>query len=153
MSVLETALASVKRDYELLRVEYERMIASNEQAGPVAKELRLTVDSLQKSINQHKSEVSRCKAKSHKLEQQLTKVGPTCDCGSRNMFPQCHTCPVPAVSHVSCSRSVTRVLCFVYCCSYRRRKKRSQLHLLSRVFQMIFPKVQIPQVGVNYWWV
>ena len=74
MAGLEAALATVKRDYELLRIEYERTVASNEQAGPVAKELRLTVDSLQKSISQHKSEVARYKTRTHKAEQQLTKV-------------------------------------------------------------------------------
>lgn len=74
MAGLEGALATVKRDYELLRMEYERMLASNEQAGPVAKELRVTVDSLQKSISQHKSEVGRYKTRAHKAEQQLAKV-------------------------------------------------------------------------------
>ena len=74
MAGLEAALAAVKRDYELLRVEYERIVASNEQAGPVAKELRVMVDSLQKSVGQHKSEVNRYKARAHKAEQQVTKV-------------------------------------------------------------------------------
>lgn len=74
MAGLERALAAVKRDYEVLRMEYERMIASNEQAGPIAKELRVTVDSLQKSISQHKSEVTRYKTRAHKAEQQLAKV-------------------------------------------------------------------------------
>ena len=74
MTVLESALAAVKRDYEVLRMEYERTVASNEQAGPIAKELRVTVDSLQKTINQHKSEVNRYKARAHKSEQQLAKV-------------------------------------------------------------------------------
>ena len=74
MAGLEGALAALKRDYELLRIEFERMVASNEQAGPIAKELRVTVESLQKTISQHKSEVSRYKARAHKAEQQVIKV-------------------------------------------------------------------------------
>ena len=34
---LETALAAAKRDYELLRIEFEKTMASNEQAAPIAK--------------------------------------------------------------------------------------------------------------------
>ena len=37
MSQLETALASVKRDYELLKIDHEQTLASNEQAAPIAK--------------------------------------------------------------------------------------------------------------------
>ena len=74
MVALETALASVKHDYEVTRMEFERTMASNEQAGPIAKELRVTVDSLEKAINQHKSEVNRYKARAHKAEQQVAKV-------------------------------------------------------------------------------
>ena len=74
MAGLEGTLAVVKRDYELLRMEYERVLASNEQAGPIATELRVTVDSLQKSISQHKSELGRYKLRTHKAEQQLAKV-------------------------------------------------------------------------------
>ena len=74
MNALETALAAVKHDYSLLRMEFERTVASNEQAAPIAKELRLTVDSLQKTITQHKSEVNRYKTRAHKAEQQLNKV-------------------------------------------------------------------------------
>ena len=37
LSHLEAALASVKHDYEILRVEFEKTLASNEQAAPIAK--------------------------------------------------------------------------------------------------------------------
>ena len=77
MTLLENALAAVKHDYELLRIEFERTVASNEQAGPIAKELRVTVESLQKTISQHKSEVNRYKVRAHKAEQQLAKVSHT----------------------------------------------------------------------------
>ena len=78
MAALETALAAAKHDYSLLRMEFERTVASNEQAAPIAKELRVTVDSLQKSIAQHKSEVNRYKTRAHKAEQQLAKVRRRC---------------------------------------------------------------------------
>ena len=74
MTLLENALAAVKRDYEVLRIEFERNVASNEQAGPIAKELRVTVESLQKTISQLKSEVNRYKVRAHKAEQQIAKV-------------------------------------------------------------------------------
>ncbi len=111
MTVLESALAAVKRDYEVLRMEYERTVASNEQAGPVAKELRVTVDSLQKTISQHKSEVSRYKTRAHKAEQQLAKVGSIgCDCECVQLNSEC-------------SRSRRRG---------RRRERTSQLQPLTR---------------------
>ncbi len=77
MGALEGALGALKRDYELLKVEYERTITANDQAGPIARELRIMVDSLQKTISQHKSEVNRYKARTHKAEQQLAKVSPS----------------------------------------------------------------------------
>ena len=37
MAQLETLLATSKRDYELLRIEFEKRMAANEQAAPLAK--------------------------------------------------------------------------------------------------------------------
>ena len=37
MGQLETLLAASKRDYELLRIEFERKAAADEQAAPLAK--------------------------------------------------------------------------------------------------------------------
>ena len=42
MGQLEAALLTTKRDYELLRIEFERMVASNEQAAPIARELQVS---------------------------------------------------------------------------------------------------------------
>ena len=42
MGQLEAALLAAKRDYELLRIEFERTVASNEQAAPIAKELQVS---------------------------------------------------------------------------------------------------------------
>ena len=78
MAQLEALLAAAKRDYELLRIEFEKRLAANEQATPLAKyniiaasatdshaslslgrELEVTAGSLQKTITQLKSEVGR----------------------------------------------------------------------------------------------
>lgn len=69
MSRLEVLLAATKRDYELLRIEHEKTISSNEQATPIAKELKATVDILQKTIQQLKAEANRYKTRAHKAEQ------------------------------------------------------------------------------------
>ena len=37
MAQLEILLATSKRDYELLRIEFEKRMAANEQAAPLAK--------------------------------------------------------------------------------------------------------------------
>ena len=47
MGQLEAALLTTKRDYELLRIEFERTVASNEQAAPIARELQVSYSSIQ----------------------------------------------------------------------------------------------------------
>ena len=37
MAQLEALLASSKRDYELLKIEFDKRMAANEQAAPLAK--------------------------------------------------------------------------------------------------------------------
>ncbi len=49
-------------------------MASNEQAGPRARELQVTVDSLQKTVLQVKAEANRYKSRAHKAEQELHTV-------------------------------------------------------------------------------
>ena len=56
------------------QIEYERLVASNEQAAPRARELQVTVESLQKALQQSKAEVTRYKSRAHKAEQELAKV-------------------------------------------------------------------------------
>ena len=46
MGQLEAALLTTKRDYELLRIEFERTVASNEQAAPIARELQVSYSSV-----------------------------------------------------------------------------------------------------------
>ena len=47
ISQLEKALAESRKDLELLRVEYEHNMKAHEQIGPMAKEMRHLINSLQ----------------------------------------------------------------------------------------------------------
>eukprot|EP00058_Branchiostoma_floridae_P026608 XP_002612099.1 hypothetical protein BRAFLDRAFT_104815 [Branchiostoma floridae] len=44
---LEDSLAQVRKEYEMLRIEFEQNLAANEQAGPINRELRHLITSLQ----------------------------------------------------------------------------------------------------------
>ncbi len=57
-----------------MQVDYERTVVSNEQAAPRARELQVTVVSLQKAITQAKAETTRYKTRAHRAEQELAKV-------------------------------------------------------------------------------
>ena len=90
MSRLETSLATVQHDYELLKIEHEQTLAANDQAAPIAKynwstlswiwyylvgrELQEMVASLQKSIQQLKGEINRYKNRAYRAEEKLGKV-------------------------------------------------------------------------------
>ena len=47
ISQLEKALADSRKELELLRVEYEHNMKAHEQIGPMAKEMRHLINSLQ----------------------------------------------------------------------------------------------------------
>uniref|UniRef100_A0A1X7SKD9 E3 ubiquitin protein ligase n=1 Tax=Amphimedon queenslandica TaxID=400682 RepID=A0A1X7SKD9_AMPQE len=74
MSRIETSLATVQHDYELLKIEHEQTIAANDQAAPIAKELQEMVGSLQKNIQQLKGEINRYKTRAYKAEEKLGKL-------------------------------------------------------------------------------
>ena len=40
-------LAQVRKEYEMLRIEFEQNLAANEQTGPINKEMRNLIQSLQ----------------------------------------------------------------------------------------------------------
>ena len=44
---LEDMLAQVRKEYEMLRIEFEQNLAANEQTGPINKEMRNLIQSLQ----------------------------------------------------------------------------------------------------------
>ena len=60
---LEDMLAQVRKEYEMLRIEFEQNLAANEQTGPINKEMRNLIKSLQTHNNQLKGEVARYKRK------------------------------------------------------------------------------------------
>ncbi|XP_076054151.1 E3 ubiquitin-protein ligase Bre1 isoform X2 [Oratosquilla oratoria] len=60
---LEDMLAQVRKEYEMLRIEFEQNLAANEQTGPINREMRHLITSLQNHITQLKGEIHRYKRK------------------------------------------------------------------------------------------
>lgn len=60
---LEDTLAQVRKEYEMLRIEFEQNLAANEQTGPINREMRHLITSLQNHNQQLKGEVARYKRK------------------------------------------------------------------------------------------
>jgi E3 ubiquitin-protein ligase BRE1 len=44
---LEDSLSQTRREYEMLRIEFEQNLAANEQTGPINREMRHLITSLQ----------------------------------------------------------------------------------------------------------
>lgn len=57
---LEDFLAQLRKEYEMLRIEFEQNLAANEQTGPINREMRHLITSLQNNTQQLKGEVHRC---------------------------------------------------------------------------------------------
>lgn len=60
---LEDMQAQVRKEYEMLRIEFEQNLAANEQTGPINREMRHLITSLQNHITQLKGEIHRYKRK------------------------------------------------------------------------------------------
>ena len=58
---LEDQLTQVRKEYDMLRLEFEQSIAANEQNGPINKEMRNLIASLQNHNSQLKNEIQRHK--------------------------------------------------------------------------------------------
>ncbi len=71
---LEDMLAQVRKEYEMLRIEFEQNLAANEQTGPINKEMRNLITSLQSHNVQLKGEVSRYKRKCKEMQSENTKL-------------------------------------------------------------------------------
>ncbi|PFX20960.1 E3 ubiquitin-protein ligase Bre1-like [Stylophora pistillata] len=74
VSELHDALLQVKRDYDLLRMEFEQNLKANEQTGPMTKEMSHMINSLQSHNQQLKVEVSRYKRKFSEAQVQVVKL-------------------------------------------------------------------------------
>ena len=71
---LEDMLAQVRKEYEMLRIEFEQNLAANEQTGPINKEMRNLITSLQTHNVQLKGEVARYKRKYKETNVEIAKL-------------------------------------------------------------------------------
>merc|ERR1719245_171018 len=71
---LEDMLAQVRKEYEMLRIEFEQNLAANEQTGPINKEMRNLITSLQAHNVQLKGEVARYKRKCKEANLEIGKL-------------------------------------------------------------------------------
>lgn len=71
---LEDLLAQVRKEYEMLRIEFEQNLAANEQTGPINREMRHLITSLQNHNQQLKGEVHRYKRKYKDSNAEIPKL-------------------------------------------------------------------------------
>lgn len=74
MIQLEDVLGQLRKEYEMLRIEFEQNLAANEQTGPINREMRHLITSLQNHNQQLKGEVHRYKRKYKDASQELNKA-------------------------------------------------------------------------------
>uniref|UniRef100_A0A8C1ATP5 E3 ubiquitin protein ligase n=1 Tax=Cyprinus carpio carpio TaxID=630221 RepID=A0A8C1ATP5_CYPCA len=71
---LEDTLAHVRKEYEMLRIEFEQTLAANEQAGPINREMRHLISTLQTHNQQLKGEVVKYKLRLRETQQELDQL-------------------------------------------------------------------------------
>ncbi|XP_066938313.1 E3 ubiquitin-protein ligase Bre1 [Macrobrachium rosenbergii] len=71
---LEDMQAQVRKEYEMLRIEFEQNLAANEQTGPINREMRHLITSLQNHISQLKGEIHRYKRKYKESASEVNKL-------------------------------------------------------------------------------
>lgn len=71
---LEDVLAQVRKEYEMLRIEFEQNLAANEQTGPINREMRHLITSLQNHNQQLKGEVHRYKRKYKEANSEIPRL-------------------------------------------------------------------------------
>lgn len=71
---LEDALSQVRKEYEMLRIEFEQNLAANEQTGPINREMRHLITSLQNHNQQLKGEMARYKRKLKEVNSEVMKL-------------------------------------------------------------------------------
>uniref|UniRef100_A0A3Q2Z5K9 E3 ubiquitin protein ligase n=1 Tax=Hippocampus comes TaxID=109280 RepID=A0A3Q2Z5K9_HIPCM len=72
---LEDTLAQVRKEYEMLRIEFEQTLAANEQAGPINREMRHLISTLQTHNQQMKGEVVKYKLRLRETQAELNQPG------------------------------------------------------------------------------
>jgi E3 ubiquitin-protein ligase BRE1 len=70
---LNEQLTQLKRDNDLLRIEYEQNMAANEQTGPINKEMRSLITTLQTNNKLLKSDNTRLKKKLQEVQEEYEK--------------------------------------------------------------------------------
>lgn len=71
---LEDVLAQLRKEYEMLRIEFEQNLAANEQTGPINREMRHLITSLQNHNQQLKGEVHRYKRKYKEASTEIPRL-------------------------------------------------------------------------------
>lgn len=71
---LEDTLAQVRKEYEMSRIELEQTLAANEQTGPINREMRNLISSLQNHNRQLKAELQRFKRKYKESQNEVSKL-------------------------------------------------------------------------------
>ncbi|XP_077588861.1 E3 ubiquitin-protein ligase BRE1A isoform X2 [Stigmatopora nigra] len=71
---LEDTLAQVRKEYEMLRIEFEQTLAANEQAGPINREMRHLISTLQTHNQQMKGEVVKYKLRLRETQAELNQI-------------------------------------------------------------------------------
>ncbi|XP_032674929.1 E3 ubiquitin-protein ligase Bre1 isoform X3 [Odontomachus brunneus] len=71
---LEDVLAQLRKEYEMLRIEFEQNLAANEQTGPINREMRHLITSLQNHNQQLKGEVIRYKRKYKETSTEIPRL-------------------------------------------------------------------------------
>ena len=84
---LEDMLAQVRKEYEMLRIEFEQNLAANEQTGPINKEMRNLITSLQSHNVQLKGDVARFKRKYKETNVEITKLKKDLDVQKSSSMP------------------------------------------------------------------
>lgn len=74
MLQMEDVLAQIRKEYEMLRIEFEQNMAANEQTAPINREMRHLITSLQNHNGQLKGEVFRYKRKYKDAAAELLKL-------------------------------------------------------------------------------
>lgn len=74
MIQMEDGHAQVRRECEMLRMEFEQTLAANEQTGPINREMRNLISSLKNHNEQLKAEIQRYKRKLKESQVEINKL-------------------------------------------------------------------------------
>jgi E3 ubiquitin-protein ligase BRE1 len=74
MFQLEEQLTATRKENKLLRIEYEQNVAANEQTGPINKEMRSLITTLQTNNKLLKSENLRCKKRVEEVQVEMERA-------------------------------------------------------------------------------